>query len=50
MSAIEKGAIVVAIEEEAYDVDTIPENVSVVIAKDTRELLALMACNFYSHP
>ncbi|MBQ9315023.1 MAG: UDP-N-acetylmuramoyl-L-alanyl-D-glutamate--2,6-diaminopimelate ligase [Clostridia bacterium] len=49
-SAIEKGATVIALEEGAYDVDGIPENISVVISQDTRELLALMACNFYSHP
>jgi len=49
-SAIEKGAAVIALEEGAYDVDSIPETISVIIAKDTRELLALMACNYYSHP
>lgn len=49
-SAIENGASVIALEDGSYDVDSIPENISVIISKDTRELLALMACNFYSHP
>lgn len=49
-SAIEKGATVIALEKDSYDVDSIPENISVVISDDTRNLLALMACNFYSHP
>lgn len=49
-SAIEKGATVIALEDGSYDVDSIPESISVVIAKDTRELLAFMADNFYSHP
>ena len=49
-NAIEQGATVIALQEGLYDVDSIPENISVVISKNTRELLALMACNFYSHP
>lgn len=49
-SAIEKGASVIAVQEGMYDVDTIPENITVVITKDTRNLLALASCNFYNHP
>lgn len=49
-SALEKGAIAIAIEEDAYDVTSIPGNITVIIHKDTRELLAFMACNFYNHP
>ena len=49
-SAIEKGASVIAVQEGMYDVDTIPKNITVVITKDTRNLLALVSCNFYNHP
>lgn len=49
-SAIENGCTAVAIEEGAYDVESIPENVNVIIAKDTRNFLALASCNFYEHP
>lgn len=48
--AIQNGATTIAIEEGGYDVESIPENINVVISKDTRNLLALSACNFYSHP
>lgn len=48
-SAVENGATVVAVEE-GYNVDAIPEAVNVIIAKNTRKLLALSACNFYGHP
>ena len=49
-AAIQNGATTVAIEDGMYDVESIPKNVNVVISKDTRNLLALSACNFYSHP
>lgn len=48
--AIENGAVVVAVQDGLYDVESIPENIAVVITKDTRNLLALAACNFYGHP
>lgn len=48
-SAVENGATVVAVEE-GYNVDAISEAVNVIIAKNTRKLLALSACNFYGHP
>lgn len=49
-SAIESGAKVIAVQEGMYDVESIPEQIVVVIAKDTRNLLALASCNFYEHP
>lgn len=49
-SAIANGATTIAIQEGDYDVEKIPENINVVISKDTRNLMALSACNFYGHP
>ena len=49
-NAIDSGAKVIAIEDGNYNVDSIPENITVVITKDTRNFLALSACNFYNHP
>ena len=48
--AIENGAKVIAVQEGMYDVESISEDIVVVIAKDTRNLLALASCNFYNHP
>ena len=47
--AIKSGASVVVVEE-GYDVESIPEDITVVITKDSREFMALVACNFYDHP
>lgn len=49
--AIENGAIAVVIQE-GFDVKSIeiPENLTVIIAKDTRETLAICSANFYSNP
>lgn len=49
-TAIQKGATVIAIQKGEYDVSMIPSSVTVIIAEDTRKLLALSACNFYGHP
>ena len=48
--AIENGATVVAIEE-GFDLKSIkfPEDVTVILAKNTRELLAISASNFEFH-
>ncbi len=48
--AIKSGASVVVVEENSYDVESIPENITVVITKDNREFMALATCNFYNHP
>ena len=50
-SAIENGATAVIIEE-GCDTKTfsIPENVSIIMAKDTREALAKISANFYGNP
>ncbi len=48
--AIGNGAKVIAIQKGHYDESIIPDEITVVIADDTRKLLALAACNFYNHP
>lgn len=49
--AIKKGAIAIVIEEgcdlKAFKV---PEGITVVMTKDTREALAIIASNFYGNP
>ncbi len=49
-AALEKGASVIAVQEGHFDISMIPSSVTVIVAKDTRKLLALSACNFYGHP
>ena len=50
-SAIENGAIAVAVEE-GFDLKSIkfPSDVTIVVAKSTRELLAIASSNFYGNP
>ena len=50
-SAIENGAIAIMIEE-GCDLKSlkIPENVTIVMAKDTRQGLAIVSSNFYKNP
>ncbi|MBR4111240.1 MAG: UDP-N-acetylmuramoyl-L-alanyl-D-glutamate--2,6-diaminopimelate ligase [Clostridia bacterium] len=48
-SAIANGAQVVCVEENAQ-LPEIPDDVTVVSCKNTRQLMALASCNFYSHP
>lgn len=47
-NAIKNGAIAVAVQED-YDIKQLdlPENVILIVAKDTREFLAISSCNFY---
>ena len=49
--AIKQGAIAVMIEE-GCDLKSfqIPEEITIVMAKDTREALAITSSNFYGHP
>lgn len=49
--AIKKGAISIVIEE-GCDLKTfkVPEGITVVMTKDTREALAIIASNFYGNP
>ena len=50
-NAIENGANAIMIQEGCNIKDiNIPENVTVVMAKDTREGLAVASDNFYEHP
>lgn len=49
-SALQKGATVIAVEAGHYDISMIPEHITVIVAEDTRKLLALSACNYYGHP
>ena len=48
-SAIANGAQVICVEENAQ-LPEIPADVTVVSCKNTRQLMALASCNFYSHP
>lgn len=50
-SAIENGAIAVMVEE-GCDLKSlkIPDNVTILMVKNTREALAICACNFYKNP
>ena len=49
--AIENGAIAI-VAEETFDMKTlkIPENVTLIVSKNTREFLALASANFYGNP
>ena len=49
--AIEKGAVAILIEE-GCDLKSfkVKEDTTVVMAKDTREALAIVSCNFYKNP
>ena len=51
-TVIKQGAVAVVLQEGVnLDlVKKIPENVTVVVAKDTRYALAICSCNFYSNP
>lgn len=50
-SAIQKGAIAVMVEEgcDLKQLD-IPEDITIIMAKDTREALAICSSNFYGNP
>ena len=50
-SAIKNGAIAVIIEE-GCDLKSlnIPEGITIIMAKDTREALAIVSSNFYGNP
>ena len=49
--AIEQGATAVILQEAKKSlIEKIPENVTVVIAENTRYALAICSCNFYGNP
>ena len=48
-AAVERGATVI-VAEDAELLGEIPQNITQVIVPDTRRALAMMACEFYSHP
>lgn len=51
--AIDNGAKVIVAQENEIDkniIKEIPEDVTLVLAKDTRYALAIIACNFYKNP
>ena len=51
--AIDNGARVIVAQENEIDkniIKEIPEDVTLVLAKDTRYALAIIACNFYKNP
>lgn len=49
--AIKNGAVAVMLEE-GFDLKSVsfPENVSIIVAPDTRYAKAIVACNFYDNP
>lgn len=51
-SAIENGASVILVNEDMAKemLQYINENVTLITAKDTREVVAICACNFYQNP
>ena len=50
-NAVENGATVIVAEDiKKINVNDIPENVTLIIAENTREFLALSSCNFYKNP
>lgn len=51
--AIDNGARVIVAQENEIDkniIKEIPEDVTLILAKDTRYALAIIACNFYKNP
>lgn len=51
--AIENGAKVILAQEDEIDktmIKKIPEDVTLILAKDTRYALAIVSCNFYENP
>ena len=53
LEAIENGAKVILAQEDGIDkniLKQIPENVTLVLTKNTRYALAIAACNFYKNP
>ncbi|MCI9064023.1 MAG: UDP-N-acetylmuramoyl-L-alanyl-D-glutamate--2,6-diaminopimelate ligase [Clostridia bacterium] len=50
-SAIENGATVIAIEE-GFDIRSVkfPKDITIIMAPNTRELLAIVSSNFYGNP
>ncbi len=50
-SAIENGATAIAVEQGAdFNVSEIPNEITIILAKNTRELLAIASSNFYNNP
>lgn len=51
-SAIKQGATAVMVQEgiDVKVLKSIPENVTIIVAKDTRYALAICSCNFYGNP
>ena len=50
-SAIENGAVAVVVDESCdLKALKIPSNITLIVAKDTREFLALASANFYGNP
>ena len=52
-SAIENGAIAVVLQQDSINAEFIkklPQNLTIVVANDTRYALAICSCNFYDNP
>lgn len=49
-NVVNAGASVIAVEEGHVDIDNIPNEITVIVAQDTRKLLAICACNYYGNP
>ena len=52
-SAIENGAVAVILQKDSINAEIIkklPQNLTIVVANDTRYALAICSCNFYDNP
>jgi len=51
-AAIKQGATAIMVEEgvDVKLLKSIPENITIIVAKDTRYALAICSCNFYGNP
>ena len=50
-TAIKNGAVAVVLQEAKKSlISKIPENVTIIVAEDTRYALAICSCNFYGNP
>ena len=49
--AIEKGAVAIVVQKDAdLRKINIPDDITIIVSENTREFLALAACNFYDNP
>ncbi len=49
-NALQNGAKIIVMQEGCCDIGIVPEDITVILSKDTRKLLPKLACNFYNNP